>query len=553
LQAFGETRVVACVGAQLSGEQVKTLIRYRVASVTICLDPDGAGDRGTLACIRRLHDAGIRALVAPRLPDGVDPDEFLLRYGVEAWREHIRHADHAFRFQARSIIGRHRGESWTDRGLAGCLDEAITFAAGIIDPERSPDLEQFFWDEILRATGADREAVSVRQEALRAKIASEAQRREYKNLVSGFQKLEGSDFLQAKELLHREVDRLRTTERGSRVEPVRNVAEELDEHEAYLQQWRGQEFIGLPQRTLPALDKKTRGLRGLILVAAAPNVGKTTLALQLGVDAVVHNPDAALLFLSLEMSSREMLTRIKSRFSGLNWETLVFGSARVDRRRHGDAYFTSQELQSLAEADATLRDIGQRIRILDHENFPEPTLEKVLGQIADLKARTGATRVFVLVDYLQVWPVSDTSGKIRTDIDADKWRMGQMKALRDANGSDPVLVISEARKPSEKESTWGGGMADVMGSARSTYTPDMVLLLRPLADAELGSAPPDSGRPPKDIKQQAAEERAKHATMGFALQRLSIVKGRDGTTHGDIDLQFSMTRSGDCIDGARAT
>jgi hypothetical protein len=329
----------------------------------------------------------------------------------------------------------------------------------------------------------------------------------------------------------------------SRAKPVRNLAEELDAHEAYLQQWRGQEFIGLPQRTLRKLDEKTRGLRGLILLAAAPNVGKTTLAIQLGVDAVVHNLDAAFLFLSLEMSRRDMLTRMKSRFSGLNWETVVFGSARVDRRLHGDAYFTPQELQSLGKADATLRDIGQRIRILDNENFPEPTLEKVLAQISDLKARTGATRVFVLVDYLQVWPVSDPSGKVRSDIDADKWRMGQMKALRDANDSDPVLVISEARKPSEKDSTWGGGMADVMGSARSTYTPDMVLLLRPFADSELGSALSDPSRDQKDMKQQAAEVRADHARMGYALQRLSIVKGRDGTTHGDIDLQFFFRQS----------
>ena len=543
LQSFGETRVVACVGAQLSGEQVKTLLRYRVGSVTICLDPDGAGDRGTLACIRSLQDAGIHAFVAPRLPDGLDPDEFLLRHGADAWREHIRRADHAFRFQARSIIDRHRGESWTDRGLANCLDEAISFAAGVIDAERSSDLELFFWEEILRATGADKDAVSVRREALREKMANEEQRRDYKNLVASFQRLEGGDFFNAKQYLHREVDRLRATEWRSRVDPVRNVAEELDDHDAYLQRWRGQEFIGLPQRTLRTLDENTRGLRGLILLAAAPNVGKTTLAVQLGVDAVVHNPDAAFLFLSLEMPRREMITRIKSRLSGLNWETLVFGSAPVNRRLHDGAYFTPQELNDLAKADVTLRDIGQRIRILDNKNFPEPTLERVLWQINDLKARTGVTRVFVLVDYLQVWPVPDISGKIRTDIDADKWRIDQMKALQEANEFDPVLVISEARKPSEKDSTWGGGMADVMGSARSTYRPDVVLLLRTFSDEELGSTVASDKN---EVKQKAAEERAAHARLGYALQRLSIVKGRDGTIRGNIDLQFFFRRSTIC-------
>jgi hypothetical protein len=53
--------------------------------------------------------------------------------------------------------------------------------------------------------------------------------------------------------------------------------------------------------------------------------------------------------------------------------------------------------------------------------------------VEDLKASSGASRIFVAVDYLQVWPVPDTVAKhIRTDIDADKWRIGQMKELRDA-------------------------------------------------------------------------------------------------------------------------
>ncbi len=289
------------------------------------------------------------------------------------------------------------------------------------------------------------------------------------------------------------------------------------------------------------MDKRTRGLRGLILLAAAPNVGKTTLAIQLGLDAVLHNPDAAFLFVSLEMSRRDMLTRMKSRLSELTWETLVFGSGRVDQQLHDGAYFTQDELSRLAHANAILRDIGKRIRILDDKNFPEPTLEKVLAQIEGLKATTGATRVFVLVDYLQVWPVSDASGKIRSDMDADKWRIGQMKALQGAIGSDPVLVISEARKPSEKDAAWGGGLADVMGSARGTYTPDMVLLLRPWSDAELASI--EGAIEAKDVKQVAAEVRATHAGLGYALQRLSIVKGRDGTTRGDIELQFFFGRS----------
>ena len=52
LQARGEAGVIACMGAQFSASQLETLARYGVRSVTICLDPDGAGETGTLACIK---------------------------------------------------------------------------------------------------------------------------------------------------------------------------------------------------------------------------------------------------------------------------------------------------------------------------------------------------------------------------------------------------------------------------------------------------------------------------------------------------------------------
>jgi hypothetical protein len=418
---------------------------------------------------------------------------------------------------------------WAD---ASCIDEAIAFDAAVKDPERLTDLALFFWPEISHATGADLNAINARREAARDKAEAERERLAYDKLLrDAGAKLQAGDLNAAKELLREEMDRLRTQERHWKAEPVRNVADELTDHEDRLAQWRGREFIGLPQKTLAKLDSLTLGLRGLMLLAAAPNVGKTTLAIQLGLDAVVHNdPDAAFLFVSLEMSRWEILTRFRSRLSGLDWKTLIFGSG------FGDApSFTKEEFERLETAHNTLADIGGRLRILDDKNFPAPTLEKVLDQVEDLKASSGASRVFVLLDYLQVWPVPDAVAKhIRTDLDADKWRIGQMKELRDAIGSEnAALVISEARKPSSEQREWAGDMAAVMGAARGTYTPDMVLLLNPLSDKELGG--PENG--------DGEKQRERDAEEGFARQRLSIVKGRDGVQRGRVDLRFHFRQS----------
>lgn len=89
LQLRGDSRVVGYVAAQFSGDQVETLARHRVQSVIIVPDPDKGGDRGALSSVASLHKAGVRAYVAPRLPDGLDPDEYLLREGLEGWRRHL--------------------------------------------------------------------------------------------------------------------------------------------------------------------------------------------------------------------------------------------------------------------------------------------------------------------------------------------------------------------------------------------------------------------------------------------------------------------------------
>jgi putative DNA primase/helicase len=54
LQARGDKRVVACVAASLSRLQGETLRHHGVVKVTICLDPDTAGERGTPSCIKTL-------------------------------------------------------------------------------------------------------------------------------------------------------------------------------------------------------------------------------------------------------------------------------------------------------------------------------------------------------------------------------------------------------------------------------------------------------------------------------------------------------------------
>jgi hypothetical protein len=154
-QVLGDKSVIACVAAQLSALQVETLRRRGVESVTIALDPDQAGDSGIDSCLRQLQAADIRAYVAERFPDGMDPDEFILARGLDAWREHTAWRCHPYRWHARRLLTAAGDRQPGDDGWAdGIVEASLAFAADL--PAGNDDeLARHFWPEVAKATGAD--------------------------------------------------------------------------------------------------------------------------------------------------------------------------------------------------------------------------------------------------------------------------------------------------------------------------------------------------------------------------------------------------------------
>lgn len=152
-QALGDTRVVACVAASLSGEQVQSLRRSGIERAIICLDPDSAGDKGIESCIKSLLLAGITPYVAPRLPVGEDgdgdPDKFITRNGIDAWLEHthLEKAQHGLRWKAQQIT---KSQGNTDADKQAVLLEATKWAANIKD---AVALNIFYWPTIGETLG----------------------------------------------------------------------------------------------------------------------------------------------------------------------------------------------------------------------------------------------------------------------------------------------------------------------------------------------------------------------------------------------------------------
>jgi hypothetical protein len=220
---------------------------------------------------------------------------------------------------------------------------------------------------------------------------------------------------------------------------------------------------------------------------------------------------------------------------------MVFGSD-VRRGRGQEASLLESEAQQIRGGRAELARWAERAVILDESDFQIPSIDAVVETVEKLKADTGCSRSFVVVDYLQLWPIPETVQRhIRSELAEDKWRVGEMKRLRDRLNGDPVVVISESRKPGGANATsWGSDLSDLMGSARLGYRADAVFLLVPLTDDELDQK---AELLKKYAVKSGQELREGMKKDGKALLRLVIAKGRDGVMRDTFELVHHFRQS----------
>lgn len=76
---------VACMGTALTPNHAKELKRF-CDKVIVCFDGDGAGQKAALRSLSILVDAGLNVGVAS-IPDGMDPDEYITKFGAEKFND----------------------------------------------------------------------------------------------------------------------------------------------------------------------------------------------------------------------------------------------------------------------------------------------------------------------------------------------------------------------------------------------------------------------------------------------------------------------------------
>ncbi|MCZ0755572.1 DNA primase [Anoxybacillus sp. J5B_2022] len=90
----GVANAVATMGTALTDEQAR-ILRRNVETVVICYDGDAAGTEAAVRAAELLAQAGCHVKVAT-IPDGLDPDEYIRRYGPERFQGNVIESSRSF-------------------------------------------------------------------------------------------------------------------------------------------------------------------------------------------------------------------------------------------------------------------------------------------------------------------------------------------------------------------------------------------------------------------------------------------------------------------------
>lgn len=86
----GINNCIATMGTALTKDH-KSIIKNMAQSIILCFDGDAAGEKATLSAIELLEDTGQNIKVV-RLPNNMDPDEYIIKEGKDSFLSQIKNA-----------------------------------------------------------------------------------------------------------------------------------------------------------------------------------------------------------------------------------------------------------------------------------------------------------------------------------------------------------------------------------------------------------------------------------------------------------------------------
>ncbi|MBQ2062288.1 MAG: replicative DNA helicase [Oscillospiraceae bacterium] len=258
------------------------------------------------------------------------------------------------------------------------------------------------------------------------------------------------------ELAEQKIYDIRRGRGGQGMTPIGVVLQEVMSELSELMANGGKTLPGVPTG-FSALDDKTNGMGkgNLLILAARPGMGKTSMALNIALNAAKLTGKTVAVF-SLEMSKVELVKR------------LIAGEGLVELKRLATGNLRESDWMKIAEAASTLSRTD--IRIEDNSMLT----------VADMNAK--CLRLdnlgLVIIDYLQLMNGADNQshkGDSRQNVVSEMTRMLKIMAK---NLGVPVLCLSQLSRANEKRTDNKRPMlSDLRESGAIEQDADVVLFL----------------------------------------------------------------------------
>lgn len=217
---------------------------------------------------------------------------------------------------------------------------------------------------------------------------------------------------------------------------------------------RGGEMVGVPTGFID-LDRLTNGLHAgqLIIIAARPAIGKSTLGLDIARAASVKHGLASVIF-SLEMSRNEIVMR------------LLAAEAQVSMSNMRSGRMHDPEWQKIAARQGVLHEAPLFV-----DDSPNMTLTEIRAKCRRLKQRHDLR--LVVVDYLQLM----TSGKKVESRQQEVSEFSRSLKLLAKELEVPVIAISQLNRGPEARNDKKPMLSDLRESGSLEQDADMVILI----------------------------------------------------------------------------
>jgi replicative DNA helicase len=203
------------------------------------------------------------------------------------------------------------------------------------------------------------------------------------------------------------------------------------------------------------LDDLTNGLHPgqMVIVAARPALGKSTLALDFARAAAIKN-DMPTIFFSLEMGRSEIAMRLLSAEASIPLQSMRKGMVN------------SQDWATLAATRGRINDSPLYI-----DDSPNLTLVEIRAKCRRLKQRVGLK--MVIIDYLQLM----TSGKRVESRQQEVSEFSRALKLLAKELQVPVVALSQLNRGPEQRSDKLPALSDLRESGSIEQDADVVILL----------------------------------------------------------------------------